>query len=60
MRKRKTEVDGQLGVLARKGESLGVATPLTRRLSEIIGDLEDGRRQMDWKNFDPLVALAKC
>ena len=59
VRKRKTEVDGQLGVLARKGESLGVATPLTRRLSEIIGDLEDGRRQMGWKNFDPLVALAK-
>jgi 2-dehydropantoate 2-reductase len=59
VRKRKTEVDGQLGMLARKGESLGVATPLTRRLSEIIGDLEDGRRQMDWKNFDPLVALAK-
>ena len=59
VRKRKTEVDGQLGMLARKGESLGVAMPLTRRLSEIIGDLEDGRRQMDWKNFDPLVALVK-
>src|SRR5215510_8087928 len=59
VRKRKTEVDGQLGMLARKGESLGVATPLTRRLSEIIADLEDGRRQMDWKNFNPLVALAK-
>jgi len=59
VRKRKTEVDGQLGVLARKGESLGVAMPLTRGLFEIIRDLEDGRRQMDWKNFDPLVALVK-
>jgi 2-dehydropantoate 2-reductase len=59
VRKRKTEVDGQLGVLARKGESLGVAMPLTRGLAGIIGDLEEGRRRMDWKNFEPLVALVK-
>jgi 2-dehydropantoate 2-reductase len=58
VRKRKTEVDGQLGVLARKGESLGVDMPLTRRLTELIRDLEEGRRQMDWANLDPLVALA--
>lgn len=57
VRRRKTEVDGQLGMLARKGESLGVATPLTRRLAELIRDLEDGRRQMDWSNLDPLVTL---
>jgi 2-dehydropantoate 2-reductase len=57
VRKRKTEVDGQLGLLVRKGESLGVATPLTRRLAELIRDLEDGRRQMDWSNLDPLVTL---
>ena len=59
VRKRKTEVDGQLGVLVRKGESLGVAMPLTRGLIGIIRDLEDSRRQMDWKNFDPIVALMK-
>jgi ketopantoate reductase len=50
-------VDGQLGMLARKGESLGVAMPLTRRLTEVIRDLESGRRQMDWANLDPLVTL---
>ena len=58
VRKRKTEVDGQLGMLARKGEALGVAMPLTRRLAELIRDLEDGRRQMDWSNLDPLVTIA--
>jgi 2-dehydropantoate 2-reductase len=58
VRKRKTEVDGQLGVLARKGEKFGVAMPLTRRLAGIIDDLEEGRRRMDWANLDPLVALA--
>ena len=59
VRRRKTEVDGQLGMLARKGEALGVAMPLTRRLAELIRDLEDGRRQMDWSNLDPLVTLAE-
>jgi 2-dehydropantoate 2-reductase len=57
VRRRKTEVDGQLGVLARKGEGLGVAMPLTRRLMDLIRDLEDGRRSMAWSNLDPLVAL---
>jgi 2-dehydropantoate 2-reductase len=59
VRKRKTEVDGQLGVLAAKGESLGVAMPLTRRLMALIRDIEDGRRPMAWANLDPLVALAQ-
>jgi 2-dehydropantoate 2-reductase len=59
VRKRKTEVDGQLGMLARKGESFGVAMPLTRRLTELIRDLEDGRRAMDWRNLDPLVTLVE-
>jgi len=59
VRRRKTEVDGQLGMLARKGEAFGVAMPLTRRLAELIRDLEDGRRQMDWSNLDPLVTLAE-
>ena len=58
VRKRKTEVDGQLGMLVAKGESLGVEMPLTRRLIELIRDLEDGRRQMDWANLEPLAVLA--
>jgi 2-dehydropantoate 2-reductase len=58
VRRRKTEVDGQLGVLVAKGEALGIAMPLTRRLAELIRELEDGRRRMDWANLDPLVALA--
>jgi len=59
VRRRKTEVDGQLGVLIRKGEAFGVAMPLMRKLSELIRDLEDGRREMAWENLDPLVALAQ-
>jgi 2-dehydropantoate 2-reductase len=59
VRRRKTEVDGQLGVLTRKGEAFGVAMPLMRKLTELIRDLEDGRRKMAWENLDPLVALAQ-
>jgi 2-dehydropantoate 2-reductase len=58
VRKRKTEVDGQLGMLVAKGETFGIDMPLTRRLSELIRDLEEGRRQMDWANLEPLAALA--
>jgi 2-dehydropantoate 2-reductase len=58
VRRRKTEADGQLGVLLRKGEDLGVPMPLTRRLAALIHDLEDGLRRMDWSNLDALVALA--
>jgi 2-dehydropantoate 2-reductase len=58
VRKRKTEVDGQLGMLVAKGATFGIAMPLTRRLIELIRDLEDGRRQMDWANLEPLVTLA--
>ena len=58
VRKRKTEVDGQLGMLVATGETFGVEMPLTRRLIELIRDLEDGRRQMDWANLEPLAALA--
>jgi 2-dehydropantoate 2-reductase len=58
VRKRKTEVDGQLGMLVAKGETFGIAMPLTRRLGELIRDLEAGRRQMDWANLEPLAALA--
>jgi len=57
VRRRKTEVDGQLGLLVRKGEALGVATPLLRRLIGLIRDLEDGRREMAWKNFDLLKEI---
>jgi 2-dehydropantoate 2-reductase len=57
VRKRKTEVDSQLGVVAAKGRRLGVATPLLDRLVAMIHDLEDDRRTMGWANLDELVAL---
>jgi 2-dehydropantoate 2-reductase len=58
VRKRKTEVDSQVGVIVEKGEALGIPTPLAARLIELVHDLEDGRREMGWATLDELVALA--
>ncbi len=57
VRRRRTEVDAQLGVIAAKGATLGILTPLTSQLIELIDDLEEGRRTMGWGNLDELVAL---
>jgi 2-dehydropantoate 2-reductase len=56
VRKRKTEVGALLGATVARAETLGLATPLTRRLIAMIEDLETGRRVMSWANVDELVA----
>jgi 2-dehydropantoate 2-reductase len=57
IRKRRTEVEAQLGAITAKGESLGVPTPLTTRLVVMIHELEEGRRSMGWANLTELVGL---
>ncbi len=58
VRKRKTEVDAHFGATLAKADRLGLAMPLTRRLGELIGELETGHRQMAWENLDELVTLS--
>jgi 2-dehydropantoate 2-reductase len=58
VRKRKTEVEAHFGATLAKADRQGLAMPLTRRLGELIGELETGRRQMAWENLDELVALS--
>ena len=43
VRKRRTEVDAQLGPVVAQGEAAGVATPVTRRLIALIHEVEEGR-----------------
>lgn len=43
VRKRRTEVDAQLGPVVTEGEHAGIATPMTRRLIALIHAIEDGR-----------------
>lgn len=58
VRKRKTEVHAHFGATLARAERLGLPMPLTRRLLELIGDLEAGRRQMTWGNLDELISLS--
>jgi 2-dehydropantoate 2-reductase len=51
VRRRKTEVDAQLGPVVAEGAALGVATPMTRRLIAMIHEIEDGRRRLDRANL---------
>ncbi len=57
VRRRRTEVDQQLGVVLEDAHRHGVRLPLNTRLVEMIHDLEDGRRQMAPANLDELRRL---
>jgi 2-dehydropantoate 2-reductase len=56
VRKRPTEVDAQIGIVAELGAEAGVPTPLTSRLIELIHDIEEGRRSQSLETLDLLRA----
>ena len=56
VRKRRTEVDAQLGPIVEFGERHGVPTPLTARLIAMIHEIEDGARPLAAGNLDDLAA----
>lgn len=55
VRKRRTEVDPQIGIIARLGREAGVDTPAIRKLVELIHDLEEGRRSLSFDTFKALL-----
>jgi len=58
VRKRRTEVDAQLGIVVTLGGEAGVATPITARLVELIHEIEDGRRPQSIETLDALASLS--
>lgn len=58
IRKRRTEVDPQLGVIANIASEHGIATPLLQRLVELIHDIEAGRRAQSAATYAELSAIA--
>lgn len=56
VRKRRTEVDAQIAVIAEIGAGLGVDTQRIHRLVALIHDVEEGRRPQDWATLDALAA----
>ncbi|SFP98845.1 ketopantoate reductase family protein [Tranquillimonas alkanivorans] len=57
VRKRKTEVDAQIGVMVELGRELGVETPTLARMVELIHDIEEGRREQSRDLVDLMVPL---
>ena len=55
VRKRKTEIEKQIGAIGDLGRDAGVDTPAIRRLVELIHDIEDGRRPMAFDTFKALI-----
>jgi 2-dehydropantoate 2-reductase len=55
VRKRKTEIDPQIGIIARLGREAGVETPAIRTLVDLIHDVEEGRRQRSFATLKILI-----
>lgn len=55
VRKRRTEIDAQLGPIAEIGRACGVATPVTDRLIDLIHEIEGAKRPLAWANLDELA-----
>ena len=59
VRKRKTEVDPQIGVIAELGREAGIPTPGICCLVALIHDIEDGRRPMSLDTFEQLITVCQ-
>ena len=60
IRKRKTEVDPQIGVIAELGREAGIPTPAITCLVSLIHDIEDGRRPMSFETFEVLLKTCQA
>jgi 2-dehydropantoate 2-reductase len=58
VRKRRTEVEPQLGPIVEAGSRVGVPTPLTARLIEMIVEMENGKRSFSGENLAELARTA--
>lgn len=57
VRKRRTEVDAQMGWVVHFGEQHGIPTPLTGRVIQMIHEIEDGQRPLGRENLQELTAF---
>ena len=51
VRRRKTEVDMQVGQIVATGKERGVTTPVNAAVLKVVHEIEDGERGMDWSNL---------
>ena len=48
-------MDAQIAPIVAAGDEVGIDAPLTRRLVELIHDVEEGRRRQSWETLGALV-----
>jgi len=58
VRKRRTEVDAQLGIVVTLAREVGVPTPLTERVVELIHEVENGVRRQSADTLELAVSSA--
>ncbi|HEX5166056.1 MAG TPA: ketopantoate reductase family protein [Thermomicrobiales bacterium] len=58
IKKRKTEVDMQSAVIVEKGAANSIPTPVNAAVLQVIHEIEDGQRDMDWTNLDDIARMA--
>lgn len=58
VRRRRTEVDFQMGPVVERARALGVPTPVLDRLIAIVHDVESGRRPQEWATIAELNEVA--
>jgi 2-dehydropantoate 2-reductase len=59
VRKRRTEIDRQIGIIAELAADVGIETPAIDRLVELIHDVEAGRRAQSRETFDELLTSCR-
>jgi 2-dehydropantoate 2-reductase len=55
VRKRRTEIDAQVGIVATVGKEVGIPTPALERLVFLIHEIEEGRRPLAWETLDAML-----
>jgi 2-dehydropantoate 2-reductase len=59
VRRRRTEVDAQIGIIGELAREQGIPTPVLDRLVTLIHDIEDGRRSLSLDTFNELVTTCR-
>jgi 2-dehydropantoate 2-reductase len=59
VRRRRTEVDAQIGIIGELAREQGIPTPVLDRLVTLIHDIEDGRRNLSLDTLNELVTTCR-
>lgn len=59
VRRRRTEIDAQIGIITKLAAEVDVETPAIERLVQLVHDVESGRRSQSKETFNELLATCR-